>query len=565
MDWPTLQALIAGGETQTLEFKGEARRPLNDRDLVEAVICLANAEGGLLLVGVEDDGTVTGARPRHGDATEPARLQALIRSRTMPGIEVAAEIVPTPAGEVLCLKVPRSTAVVATSDGVCLRRIVGSNGPECIPFYPHQHAARGAALGAEDFSAQLCREAGWRALDPLQFERARQLIAALRGDAALLELDDREMAKALRVVETVDGELVPNMAGLLLFGRQGEIERHLPTHEAAFQVLTADADVRVNEFFRLPLLELAEAMQARFDARTQEREVQVGLIRVPVPDYARGAFREALLNALFHRDYRRLGTVYVQWHPDRLELASPGGFPEGVTPANLLVHEPLPRNVRLYAAAKRIGLVEQTGRGVDKVYLGQLRYGRPAPDYSRSDGTGVRLTLRGGTESLDFAAFVFERERQQGPMTVDQMIVLNRLFHERRVTTEQVAAEIQRSQNDARALLERLVEEGLVEARGEKRGRVYHLAARVYGAVGRPEAYVRVHGIEPLRQEGLVEEYVRAHGSIRRAKVVELCGLTERQATLVLGRMVKKGKLAAHGERKSRSYRLPTPSEKDAL
>lgn len=557
MDWPALQALIAGHETLTLEFKGEQRRPLNDRDLVEAVVCLANAEGGLLLVGVEDDGSVTGARPRHGEATEPARLQALIRSRTMPGIEVSVEIVPAPAGEVLCLTVPRSAAVVATSDGVCLRRIVGANGPECIPYYPHQHAVRGAALGAEDFSAQLCRAAGLRALDPLQFERARQLIAALRGDAALLELDDREMAKALRVVETVDGELVPNMAGLLLFGRQGEIERHLPTHSAAFQVLTADADVRVNEFFHLPLLELAEAMQARFDARTQEREVQVGLIRVPVPDYARGAFREALLNALFHRDYRRLGTVYVQWHPDRLELASPGGFPEGVTAANLLVHEPLPRNARLYAAAKRIGLVEQTGRGVDKVYLGQLRYGRPAPDYSRSDATGVRLTLRGGAESLDFAAFVFEQERQQGPMTVDQMIVLNRLFHERRVTTEQVATEIQRGQNDARALLERLVEEGLVEARGENRGRVYHLAARVYDAVGQPEAYVRTHGIDPIRQEAAMLQFVQAHGRIKRENVVELCGLTERQATQLLGRLVKEGKLVRRGLKRWSYYEAP--------
>lgn len=557
MDWAALQALIAGHETLTLEFKGELRRPLNDRDLVEAVVCLANGEGGLLLIGVEDGGAVTGARPRHGAVTKPVRLQALIRSRTVPGIEVTVEAIATPTGEVLCLTVPRSASVVSTADGVCLRRVLGNQGPECIPYYPHEHAGRGIALGAEDFSAQLCREAGWRALDPLQFERARQLVAALRGDAALLELDDREMAKALRVVETVDGELVPNIAGLLLFGRQGEIERHLPTHEAAFQVLTADADVRVNEFFRQPLLELAESIQARFDARTQEREVQVGLIRVPVPDYARSAFREALLNALFHRDYRRLGTVYVQWHPDRLELSSPGGFPEGVTPANLLVHEPLPRNARLYAAAKRIGLVEQTGRGVDKVYLGQLRYGRPAPDYSRSDGTGVRLTLRGGTESLNFAAFVFERERQQGPMTVEQMIVLNRLFHERRVTTEQVAKEIQRPQNDGRALLERLVEEGLVEARGENRGRVYHLAARFYGAVGRPEAYVRVHGIDPIRQEAAVLQFVEAHRRIKRENVVELCGLTERQATQLLGRLVAEGKLVRRGEKRWSYYEAP--------
>ncbi|MBI2383133.1 MAG: AAA family ATPase [Gammaproteobacteria bacterium] len=381
----------------------------------------------------------------------------------------------------------------------------------------------------------------------MQFERARQLIAALRGDAALLELDDREMAKALRVVETQGDELIPNVAGLLLFGRPAELERHLPTHEAAFQVLTADADVRVNDFFRQPLLELAELMLARFDARVQEREVPVGLIRVPVPDYSRSAFREALLNALFHRDYRRLAAVYVQWHPDRLEMSSPGGFPDGVRPDNILVHEPLPRNPRLYAAAKRIGLVEQTGRGVDRVYLGQLRYGRPAPDYLRSDATGVRLTLRGGRESLDFAALVFERERQRGPLTVDQMIVLNRLFHERRVTSDEVSADMQRPVADARAVLERLMEEGLVEARGERRGRVYHLAAPLYQAVGRPEAYVRVHGLDPIRQEAAVLQFVQAHGRIKRENVMELCGLTGMQATRLLGRLVGEGKLLRKG------------------
>lgn len=546
--------MIAKGESLTLEFKGEERVALNDRDLIEAVVCLANTQGGLLLVGVENDGRITGARARHDGKTDPARVQALIRSRTVPAIEVALQTFVTSHGDVMGLTVPPSKAVVASSDGVCVRRVMSAHGPECVPFYPHQHAGRGTVLGAEDFSAQLCREAGWRALDPLQFERARKLIAALRGDAALLELDDREMAKALRVVETGGDELVPNISGLLLFGRQAEIERHVPTHQAAFQVLAADADVRVNEFFRGPLLELSELFEARFDARTQEQEVQVGLIRVPLPDYARSAFREALLNALFHRDYRRMGAVYVQWHPDRLEFSSPGGFPEGVTPANILVHEPLPRNSRLYEAAKRIGLVEQTGRGVDKVYLGQLRYGRPAPDYSRSDATGVRLTLRGGRESREFAAFVFERERRQGPLTVEQMIILNRLFHERRLTSEEAAAEIQRSQNDARAVLERLIEEGLVEARGERRGRVYHLAARVYDAVGQPEAYVRVHGLDPIRQEAAVLQFVQAHGRVKRKNIVELCGVTQRQATLLLGRLVREGKLRKKGVKRWSYY-----------
>lgn len=147
MDSVELKSKIAGGETLILEFKGERRGPLNDRDLVEAVICLANADGGLLLVGVEDNGEVTGARPRHGGYTDVARLQALVRSRTVPGLEVAVEPVSLPEGGVLCLTVPRSAAVVATSDGVCLRRTLGAHGPECVPYYPHPSAEPAGSRG----------------------------------------------------------------------------------------------------------------------------------------------------------------------------------------------------------------------------------------------------------------------------------------------------------------------------------------------------------------------------------------------------------------------------------
>lgn len=118
----------------------------------------------------------------------------------------------------------------------------------------------------------------------------------------------------------------------------------------------------------------------------------------------------------------------------------------------------------------------------------------------------------------------------------------------------QAEAEIQRSRNDARAVLERLTEEGLVEARGEGRGRVYHLAARFYNAVGHPEAYVRVHGLDPIRQEAAVLQFVQAHGRIKRENVIELCGLTARQASLLLSRLVQERKLRQQGVKRWTYY-----------
>ena len=84
----------AAGERYEVEFKSELRRSLNDRDLVEAVVCLANGHGGVLLIGIEDDGTVTGARPRHeAGRTDPFRVQALVANMTQPPISVVVSLV----------------------------------------------------------------------------------------------------------------------------------------------------------------------------------------------------------------------------------------------------------------------------------------------------------------------------------------------------------------------------------------------------------------------------------------------------------------------------------------
>lgn len=553
-----LLTIIAAGESLALEFKGEARKPLSDRDLVLVCVCMANTTAGSLLIGVEKDGRITGAKSRHGATTDPAKLSALVRNSTMPPLDVEVVEHGTSQGPVLEVRIPKAPSITSHSDGTCQRRIMDNHGPACVPYYPHEHGGGGLRLGAEDLSAMPCTQASFGDLDPLQFERARNTIAARTGDKSLLTLGDAELAKAIGALETVGDRLVPTLTGLLLLGREEALRQHIPTHEAAFQVLDPGGEVRMNDFFRKPLIELADLIEQRFKARSQEREVQVGMVRMPIPDYSFIAFREALLNALFHRDYRRNECVYVQWRPDHLLITSPGGFPEGVNVRNLLTHEPKPRNRRLYEAGKRLGLVEQTGRGVDKVYDGQVRYGRPAPDYSRSDDTAVRLIIMGGSESLEFAAFIFQRERNTGkPLTIGEMIGLNRLFHQRQLSAARLAEDIHAGAPEASAILERLVEEGLVEPRDDKQGRVFQFTASVYRQLGKPLAHARLKGLDPKAQEKAILDHVSKHGRIRREKAMELTGLTARNASTLLKVLVAKGKVVPVGEKRGRYYQLP--------
>jgi len=547
MDVERLQELISASEGLEREFKSD-RRQISDNEVYEEIVALANTHGGVLLIGVEDDGTVTGAHQRHGNTTDPVRLQSAIFNNTVPNINTRVSVVEHPNGLVLAIEVDTYPEPCATASGKCVHRTTLPDGkPQTVPYYPRDQRSRRIDLGLLDFSAQLMESTSFGDLDPLEFERLRQTIARLQGDRSLLKLSDGEVAKALRLVESRDSHLVPNIAGLLLLGKKEVLRDVLPTHEVHFQVLDAQGNVKVNNTFHEPVLHVLHELESRFATRNEEHEVSVGLFRLPVPDYSLEGYREAVNNAVLHRDYSRLDAVYVQWQPDHLLITSPGGFPEGITIDNILVHEPKPRNPRLAEAFKRIGLIEQTGRGVDKIYMGQLRYGRPAPDYTRTDESGVRVVLRGGEPSLQFAAFVYEQDRGGTPLTLDELMVLNTLFFERRIDTGSAGELIQKGASEGRGVLERLHERGLIEAKGERKGRVYHLSAALYRQLGDASGYVRSHGISAIKHENMVLEYVKAHKRIERKHVMELCGLVGHQATRLLSKMVDKGLLVRKG------------------
>jgi Predicted transcriptional regulator containing an HTH domain and an uncharacterized domain shared with the mammalian protein Schlafen len=558
-----LRQIIQQGENLDVEFKGESQRQLSDDEIVRAVVCMANRasdQSGWVLIGVEDDGQLTGARPRHGATTDPVRLQALIANRTRPSLSVQVHVVPMqPEGvEIVAIEVPPVRTPVGTTDGVYLRRAIGGRGkPECLPMHFHDIQSLQATRGLLDYSAVVVEGATWDDLDPLEFERFRRFVRESRGqgDETLLELSDQELAKALGAVEANHAVTRIRVLGLLLFGKEASLRRFLPTHEVAFQVLQGQR-VEVNEFFRYPLLRVMEEVLQRFRARYREEEVMVGLLRVGVPEYSERAFREAVANALIHRDYTRLGAVHIQWHDDRIEISNPGGFPEGVHLGNILVTPPRPRNPLLADAFKRAGIVERTGRGIDIIFTEQLRNGRPAPSYERSTATDVVLVLPGGKANLEFVRLVVEENRAGRALRLDELLLLNALWQERSLTVAQASHLIQKPEPDARAVLERLVEAGLVEGRGERKGRTYHLSAATYRRLGVPSAYVRRRGFEPLQQEQMVLQYVQKYGRITRAEAAELCHLSPPQAYRLLQRLVRSGKLVQHGRKKGTWYQL---------
>lgn len=548
--------MIAGGESLTVEFKSDRAR-VSDRALVEAVACLANAKGGHLLIGVEDDCTVTGAQPRHSPATDPVRMQALIANMTLPPLPAVVELCAIDGRDVIVITVEASTTPISTSSGTYTRRALQTDGrPQCVPYPFHEMLARRVAVGEADYAALEIPGATIDDLDPGELERFRTLVRRSGGDRGLAELADEDLVRALGVA-TVGHTVAEPLAGaLLLFGRPDPLRRFIPTHASAFQVLRGTS-IETNAEIVGGLLRCAEELHTAITAHNAEEEIDAGLLRIAVPLVPPEAIREVVANALVHRDYTRLGPVQVQLTDDALTVTNPGGFPEGVTLATFL-RESRPRSPLLAAAFSRAGLVDRTGRGINRMYESTLRIGRRAPDYTRSSDVAVVASFALGRADTVLARFVLQREAETSrPIRLADLQVLHRLRNGGGLSVAEAAALLQEAESVTRTTMARMVTEGLVEERGTGRGRRYHLSAAVFRALDARAAYVRIRRFDPIQQEQMVLSFVRAHGRIRRSEAADLCALSSEQASRLLRQMAGRGLLRMVGSRRGAAYTLP--------
>src|SRR5680860_158597 len=546
--------LVAAGETYTVEFKRGTRRTLNDSAIVTAVVCLANGNGGTLLLGVEDDGTISGLEPRHDNRTEPHLLRALILNHTEPPVATHVEVVEVDGVDVCVISVPDIATPVGTTSGMFVRRAIKADGrPECVPYRAHEIISTGLSVQGRDYAETLARGLVLDDLDTAEFDRFRTLCREGGGDLALANAGNLEVLRALRLLppDASAGEQL-TLGAVLLFGRPTALSEHVPTAEALFQEIRRGA-VAANETIRSPLFKAADRLHSLIDVRNSEEELILGMQRIGVPRIPDKTIRESVANALTHRDYAELGPVTVQLSEDELRVSSPGGFPPGITLANLL-DDSKPRSVILADAFKRAGFVDRAGRGVKEMYVALLRAGRGGPDYTSTNEKAVIVTIPTSRADLDMVRFVLRHEEESGePLTLLQLRILHEVKSMGPETLAELHEALRQSETSVRGQITRLIEMGLVEARGMGRNRRHHLTAAFHRAA-ESSAYVRLRDTDPIQQDQMVLSYVESFGSITRAKAAELCRLSPQQARGVLKRLVDAGELELRGERRASHY-----------
>lgn len=542
-------------ETLEIEFKSDVKR-YPDKDIIEAVSAMANTNGGILYLGVEDNGIVTGLHKSHMDAIG---LVALIANNTIPSVSVRAEIVIENQHNVMKIATPMSRAVVSTSSGKILKRRLKLDGsPEAVPMYAYEITSRLSELSLLDVSAQPIAGATLDDFDPLQLNRLKEIIRSNPGgEKTLLELTDEELEFALRLISKDGDKVIPTMTGLLLLGKTDSLARLVPTAKATFQVLEG-TNVKVNEETSKPILEVLELFQSYIKPWNSENEFEYDLFRIPVPEFSYAAIREGLINAFCHRDYSMLGNVRVLIDDEGMSITNPGGFIEGVNINNLLIVEPHGRNPALTDALKRIGLAEKTGRGIDRIFEGSIVYGRPLPDYSESTSRNVRLYLRRAKADIAFAKLITsEKKRDKKGLSIYALMILSCLREYRRSSLDQIAELTKLPKNKLTVSLEQLVERGTIEAVGKGKTRSFMLCKRYYYNNNSNMQYVRQSGIDDVRHEELVIKLARTqNGIFTKRDVMELLGLSDTLAYNLIKRMTANGEIELSQSGRYAKYKI---------
>ena len=538
-------------ESETLDFKEWISSPKKlYKTLVEYAVCFANQKGGTLVLGVKNrtkgrEKAITGCVGYNID-----EMKSRIYEATDPKILVDVEELYIEDLDVMLLLVhiPRGIGIHTATDGTAKIRI----GNECKPLTGSMRTRRMIEAGFIDYSSEVLENLSVSELDGVEIEKLRNLIHAKNPEHTLLKLREKEFLKQTGIVKNDH----PTLAGLLLVGKKEVIKRVVPFHEVIYLHMNNDIDYDLRKDYKECIIHILEDLERTIESFNKVVIVKDGLFHYEIKDFPTGVYREAILNALLHRDYMRAEAVFVKHYTNRMEISNPGGFIGGITPENILRQDSKPRNRHLAEILRRTGLIEKAGMGVKRMFYMQLISGKEPPIYE-TDGYTVRVILRDGIISESFVKFAKEADREGKSLGLDELLILSALRRRREITLKDASKILQLDATRSKEILNKMVSDNLLEKSGIKKGVVYRLSGKVYKKLGESVAYIREKGIDELRYEELILEYVKRYGEINNKLVRELLGVNIYKASRILGKLVKEGKLKRKGEKRNASYILP--------
>lgn len=524
-----LWAALGRLEHEQLELKSSTNH------LHEPLVALAMTDGGLVVLGVSDKRQIVGC------ALSQKVLDTVRRAAHACGLEVQLKPLQVAGTAITVVAVPEVRGrIVTTPDGRLLRRV----GSDCIPLVGdsmarfvrerEDRAAEEEALplfDASDFDLALVNQA-----------LSREGRPSVRRDTLRRGLIDLDVATP----QSAPADPVVMVAAGLLFGR----EPHQFVPGATVQVIRrvgvgpSPGATESREELTGPLTHVLEQVLAAIGRHTKLYEMVSGTRRVVLPEYPTEVLREALLNALGHRDYGlKGGTIDVTIWDDRVEIRSPGSLPGPITIDNMR-DEHYSRNRRVMRALKLLGLVEEYGEGVDRM-IREMELRLMEPPLFVATSTSVTVTLRNRfLVSVDDQAWLSLLGHLDLSSSERRALVIAR--REAGITPRRLRTLLPGS--DADAVLKAAVAKGLLVRTGQAGGARYQLSDELVMRAGST-------GLEAqTRKRQMLLDEAKRRGSLSTVEGAEF--LVEEQTLVrhLLNDLVRAGLVKAEGRTRARRY-----------
>ncbi|MGE5140727.1 MAG: ATP-binding protein [Rudaea sp.] len=462
MDSTEITRLFEEGQGEQVAFAPESASLTR---LAETLTALANSQGGFVLVGV--DPATRGARGiRDPEALREKVLAAGLRAEP-PLVLPRPELVPLDGAQVLVVQVPAGLPHAYSLRG----KYLAWEGKKTRVLGPRQLRQLLRERGDSNFEATLLPGAALEDLDRDRMNAYARLFSS--SETGRLKWEDvLDLLYRRGCLAKEGNQFKPTAAGLLLFAR--DPQRLLPSAEVLLARYSGKemSDQFLRETARGPLPEQIRAAEA-FVVANMRKGARIGdLVREERAEYPVPAVREAIVNAVAHRDYAIRGEeIRVLMFTDRIEVYSPGRLPGHITVDNI-VEERFARNEIIVQVLTDLGFVERLGYGIDRIIHLTREAGLPKPHFQET-ANGFRLTLHGPGEQ--FASAGMDRYRQLA-INERQQAALKFLDKNGRITNRdyhELYPDV--SEETIRRDLADLVESGLLLKMGDKKGTYYIL------------------------------------------------------------------------------------------
>ncbi len=482
----TIKELLEVKEGEQFQFK-EAKKRFDANEAVRCCCALANCGGGRLVFGITDKRPCQVVGSAAFEQPERTRRGLIDKLKVM----VDFQIYDYEGKRVLVFEVAgRPAGLPVQADGVAW----WYEGDSLIPM-PEKIRRRIYEETGFDFSGSVCAAADMSDLDENAIETFRTRWIEKSGNKRLGSLSVEQLLRDCEAV-TEDGI---TYAALALFGKRKSLGKYLPQAEIIFEYRSSEASgpASQREEFRVGFFACYDRLWELINLRNNKQHYQEGFFVYDIPTFNERVVREAILNAVSHRNYQMGGSVFIRQYQDRLVVESPGGFPNGISLDNILDRQ-VPRNRRIAEILALCGLVERSGQGMNLIYELSIKEAKQLPDFVGTDDSFVSITLNGLVIDKNMLSVINKIGNEQLEiLSTSDFLVIHALYHEMGLT------------ENLRSRLKRLTDLGIVEHTGRSK---YVLARSLYSAIGKSGVHTRMVGLDRETNKELLLKHIRNNG-----------------------------------------------------